>query len=266
MRYQKMPSPGSFAAGQTVTFALPKGPTYNRLDIEMNVDGVPRSVPVSEWGTYIGDIRVLVNGSVRIVWDAAEMVAFLQGYKRVLSDGVLPIMLTQPWARTMQGEDATAYGTNDGVASFNLEIDLKAGNTINKLEVYAEQTAPRPFGPHMTVQRFSTQSSLIGTKEITDIPRGDYNMFSMYVTTDQVDRVEVLANNVQFRDSTKIVRDACLRLRERDPQAGYTHIDFMERNRVGDVMPMLLQDFRLKLDVTAADQNFDIYAISMQAA
>lgn len=266
MRFEKMPAPGTLTAGQTATIQLPKGPTYHSLHIEMNVDGTPRDVPIASWGDYIDDIRVIVNGDIRIVWKASDLVKHLQFFDQVLTPGVLPVLLSQPWARTMGGEDGTAYGTASGVSSFTLEIDLKAGITVNRLEVWAAQTDPQPFGAHMTVQRFSGQSGLVGVKEISDLPRGGYRMFGMHITTAAIDKVEILANNVKVNETTKLLRTSNMNLRGRNPQADMTHIDFIERNRLDDAMPMALQDFRLKLDITAANQNYDIYAVSIQGA
>lgn len=264
-RFEKMPTPQGIGAGQTATVNLPLGPTYERLYIRMNVDTAPaRDVPASEWGDYIGEIRLMVNGDVRIEIEAKDLAA-LNAYHGLQADaGVLPMFLAQPWARTMAGEDGTAYGTASGMASFTLEMDLKPDKTINDLDVYAWQSEPRPFGPHLRIQHFAGQMSMVGVKEISDIPRGAYSMIGLHVTTDKIGRIEVLADNQKLVDSDDVTRKAHQRLAKRKPQNGMTHLDFMDQNRIAELMPMALNDFRVKLDVTEANQNFKIYAVSLQ--
>jgi len=106
--------------------------------------------------------------------------------------------------------------------------------------------------------------ALVGEKEISDIPRGAYNMMALHITTGAIGNVEVLANNRNVHESTTILRGGDQRIIGRVPQAGYTHLDFMTENRLGEALPMVLNDFRLKLDVTAANQTFKILAVSVQ--
>lgn len=266
-RIERMPTPGSIAAGQTATVNLPLGPTYHRLNIRMmatnDVDPVA-DVPVADWGLYIGEIRLMVNGDTRIEIDAADLVKMNQYYGQTLDAGVLPLFLSQPWMRTWQGEDNTAYGTAAGMASFTLEMDLKAGATIGKLEVYAVQSEPKPFGGHLRIQRFSQQMGLQGVKEVSDLPLGAYNMLAMHLSTAAIDKVEILANNVKVIEMDKVIRDAHQKVIERVPQTGMTHIDFLTERRLGEALYMGLTDFRAKLEFTADNVNYKLYAVSMQ--
>lgn len=266
-RIERMPTPGSIAAGQTATVNLPLGPTYHRLNIRMaatnDVDPVA-DVPVADWGLYIGEIRLMVNGDTRIEIDAADLVKMNQYYGQSLDAGVLPLFLSQPWMRTWQGEDNTAYGTAAGMASFTLEMDLKAGATIGKLEVYAVQSEPKPFGGHLRIQRFSQQMGLQGVKEVSDLPLGAYNMLAMHLSTASIDKVEILANNVKVIEMDKVIRNAHQKVIDRVPQTGMTHIDFLTERRLGEALYMGLTDFRAKLEFTADNVNYKLYAVSMQ--
>ncbi|PIE10513.1 MAG: hypothetical protein CSA72_08380 [Rhodobacterales bacterium] len=261
-RFEKLPTPQGIGAGQTATVNLPLGPTYHRLYIRM-ADGTG-DVAAGSWGDNIGEIRLMVNGDVRIEIDAADLEAMNKFYGQEADAGVLPLFLSQPWARTIPGEDNTAYGTAANMATFTLEMDLKPGITIGELSVYAIQSEPKAFGPHLRIQRFSDQMAMIGTKEISDLPRGAYNMLGLHITTDKIDGVEVLADNRQVSETDKVARQAHLRLADRLPQAGFTHLDFIPENRLGEALPMALNDFRVKLDVTAVNQNFKVYAVSVQ--
>jgi hypothetical protein len=266
-RIQKMPTPQGIGAGQTATVNLPIGPTYHRLNIRMNVDAdTARDVPISEWGSYIGEIRLMVNGENKIEIDAADLVSLNKYYGQDLKAGVLPIFLSQPWARTMSGEDTTAYGTASGVSTMTLEIDLKSGIAINELSVYAIQSEAKPFGAHLRIQRFSDQMSLSGTKEISDLPKGTFNLLGLHFTSDKADLVEVLANNVKVHETDKVLRAAHVGVTGRVTQSGFTHVDFMSENRLADVLPMALSDFRVKLDFETAPGSFKIYSLTMRGA
>ena len=261
---KKMPTPLGIGAGQTASVNLPLGLTYERLYIRMNVDGVPRDVPAADWGTYIDEIRLMVDGDSKIQIDAADLVSLNQYYGETPEDGALPIFLSRPWMRTISGEDQTGYGTAQGsVASFSLEMDLKTGITVNSLNVYAVQSPGRPFGPHLRIQRYVHNQGVTGEAEIADIVRGPYAMLALHVNTGAIGDAEILADQRKVHDSDAVIRDAHHAIAGRVPQAGFTHLDFVPENRLAEAMPMALQDFRAKLDFSATG-NFSIYAESVQ--
>ncbi|KKL58314.1 hypothetical protein LCGC14_2226630 [marine sediment metagenome] len=136
--------------------------------------------------------------------------------------------------------------------------------TIGKLDVYAVQSEPKPFGGHLRIQRFSQQMGLQGVKEVSDLPLGAYNMLAMHLSTAAIDKVEILANNVKVIEMDKVIRDAHQKVIERVPQAGMTHIDFLTERRLGEALYMGLTDFRAKLEFTADNVNYKLYAVSMQ--
>jgi len=260
---KKMPTPAGIGAGQTASVNLPLGLTYNMLFIRMNVDAVPRDVPATDWGTYIDEIRLLVDGDATYQITATDLVALNQFYGQTIQDGTLPIFLSRPWMRTIGGEDQTAYGTAGGMASFSIEMDLKTGITINDLDVYAVQSPGRPFGTHLRLQRFVHNQGVIGEAEISDLPRGPYAMAALHVTTASISDLEVQVDNRKVTDTDVAMRAAMAAVVNRAPQAGYTHIDFLTENRLVEAMPMAVSDFRLRATFTAAG-NFSIYAESIR--
>lgn len=265
---KKMPTPLGIGAGQTATVQLPLGLTYHRFYIRMNVDvsGTATDVAVADWGTYIDEIRLIVDGDVKWQMDAADLVKMNQFYGQTMVAGVLPIFLSRPWMRTLGGEDQTAYGTAAGsIDNFAMEIDLKTGITINSLNVYATQSVGVPFGPHLRIQKYVHNQGLTGPAEISNITRGNYSMCALHLNTAAITNVEVEVNNRQWLDFDKAIRNAHYELSGRTVQAGFTHIDFMAENRIGEAMPMNVSDFRLKLDFTATG-NVSIYAESIAPA
>lgn len=265
-RIEKLPTPQGIGVGQTATLNLPLGPTYHRFDLRLKAaasGGTAADVTAANWGNYIDDIRLIVDGDVRIEITAEQLVKRAQFFGYSLQTGVLPLFLSMPWARTMGGEDQTAYGTNGGMSSFTLEVDFKDNVVIGSFRVYAEQSEPMPFGPHLRIQRFAKSFSVIGLEEISDLPRGAYALLGIDVTNTSVGDIEILANNNRVHVSDKAIRESNHKIAKRVKQTGMTHLDFMPQDRVNEAMPMALQDFRVKLDFTTAPGAYDIYMTSI---
>lgn len=266
-RIQKMPTPLGIGAGQTASVQLPLGLTYERLYINLNVDvtGTPTDVAPADWGSYIDEIRLLVDGDTQIQITAADLVKLNNYYGEAMKPGVLPLFLARPWMKTIEGANQTAYGTAGGMSSFALEMDLLDGITVNSLTVYAFQSPGRPYGPHLRIQRYVHNQGVIGEAEISDIRRGAYSMAALHVTTADIEDVEIVLENRKVLETSKIMRAAHYDVADRVPQAGFTHVDFLSENILAGALPMAVSDFRLKADFTATG-NFSIYAESIQGA
>lgn len=263
---KKMPTPLGIGAGQTASVQLPLGLTYERLYIAMNVDSDPaRDVPVSDWGSYIEEIRLLVDGDVKVQITAADLVSLNRYYGQAMKSGVLPLFLARPWMQTIAGQQQTAYGTQGGITSFSLEMDLAEGITINSLNVYAMQSPGRPFGPHLRIQRYVHNQGVVGEAEISDITKGAYSMCALHVTTASIGEVEILWDNRKILEMSPAIRAAHYDVIDRVPQADFTHVDFLSENVLAEALPMAVSDFRLKADFTATG-NFSIYAESVRGA
>ncbi len=262
-RIETLPTPQGVGSNQTATINLPIGPTYQTIFISFaTVDKTPVSMSTLLSGGHVGDIRLVLNGDTRIEIGCSDLIKINDYYGLSDEDGVVALHLRQPWARTISGEESTAYGTATGVASLSLEIDLL--NFPYRLSAAAVVSDPRDFGTHLRIQRFSEDMSLVGVKEISNIPRGAYSMLGLHLTTGAVGNVEVLANNRIVHKTSKIVRGRHQNLANRYPQNDFTHIDFVTEGRMSESLPMALQDFRTKIDVTEQDQTFKIYAFSVQ--
>lgn len=265
-RIKLLPTPQGIGAGQTATLSLPLGSTYHQLDLRLkaHVSGTPVDVAAADWGDFIDDIRLLVDGNSKIEATAEYLVNRAQYYGETLTAGVLPIFLGMPWARTMGGEDQTAYGTAAGMASFTLEVDFKPGVNIGLFKVYAIQSAATQFGAHVAIQRFARSFSSIGVDEVADIPKGAYFISEIDIDDANIDDIDVEADGRIIFETDQAIRDQRHSIAGRVPQTGFTHLDFMAENRVGEVFPMVLRDFRLKLDFTTAPGSYDIYVTSIR--
>ena len=270
---RKMPSLGGIGAGETATLSFPLGLTYHQIMIRMNVDvgdpAVATDVPVEDWGNYIDEIRLDVNGENTFTMSAEALVQMNKHNGAQMIAGVLPIFLSRPWAQTAGGQDQTAYKTAAGVDTFTIEIDQKDGITVNSLEIYARQSAGMlpggqvlAWGPHLRVQRFRKQQGLVGPAEIADIPRNAYHLLALHVDTDKIERAEVVINNTKVVDVDKVTRDASHLFDKRTLVAGHTFLNFDSGGRLLEAMPMAVQDARFKFDFTEAG-NYYLHTVSL---
>jgi len=261
----KMPTPEGIGAGQTATCRLPLGYTYNRLQIRMNAGAVPADVVEADWINNIGEIRLMKDGDAKITIDADDLVAMNKFYGQPSQDGILPIFLARPWARTMGGEDATGYGTNGGIQSLNLEMDLKPGITINELSVHAIQSEPTPWFGHLRIQKITRGIASAGVEEIADLPRGNFVALATHIKSNLITAVEVSRNGKVFQNTDAAVRNFNLKVSGRVPQAAFTHIDFLGENRVDEAVPMDALDFRIKATFSGAPGSTPIYVETLQS-
>lgn len=268
-RLEKLPTPQGIGAGQTATLTLPLGPTYHALLIrcKMAVDTNP-----SSFKDVIGDIRLIADGNTKIEATADYLVKRNQYFGKSMIAGCLPIFLGNPWARTIGGEDLTAYGTAQNVDSLTLEIDLKLLPSI--FEVYAIQSEPKAFGLHTQIRRFARSFSSVGIDEVADLPTGSHNLMGIDIESGAIDKLEVLADGYRVHNSDFVVRAQTLLNSGRVQQSGMTHLDFVRENRIAfpgadgsvsvEAFPMLLNDFRLKLNFNVAPSSYNIYETTIQ--
>lgn len=256
---KKMPTLQGVGAGQTASVTLPLGLTYERLYFYANVDAVPADLPAADFGTYFGEIRILVDGRAVVRINAADLVA-LNAYKGIGTEvGMLPLLLAQPNMRTPEGEDFTGYGTKSGIQSLSVEIDCKAGQTFNTVSLYAHQSAGKPWGSHYQIKKYTVNQGVTGEKEISDIPRAAYSLTALHLVSSAVDSVQVEADQQKVYEAIPNVSNLAQKIAKRTPQAGYTHTDFLTKNRLAGSIPMVLQDFRVRYNFTGTG-NFDLYA------
>lgn len=272
-RLEKLPTPQGIGQNQTATLTLPPGPTYHSLLIRAATAG--GDLTSAQFKDGFGDIRLIADGNTKIEASADYLVKRAHFYNRTVQDGVLPIFLGNPWARTIGGEDLTAYGTQSGVSSLTLEIDIKAWN-FTKLQVYAVQSEPQPFGLHSVIRRFARGFSSVGVDEVADLPTGTHNLMGIDIENADLDGIEVLADGYRVHNSDARIRAQTLSNSGRFQQIGMTHIDFVRENRIAfpnaaggvdvEAFPMLLNDFRMKLDFTTAPGSYNIYETTIQGA
>lgn len=265
--YTQMPNPGSIGAGQTASTRLILGLTHNRIDLRCNaqISAAPKDLAAADWTTIFGDIRIIVNGQTKIEISAQDAVARAQFYGRTLQPGVLPIDLTMPWLRLPGDAQISGYGTT-GLSTMNIEMDIKAGQTVNSLAVYSLQTGPSAWGHHLEIQRYSQNVGVVGQLEISDLPKTPGAlMTAFHFNTSAISLMDVKSNQVNILQSDAATRLNALVCAERVPQSGYTHWDWLDRNAVVDAVTMQVQDFRIRPTFTSTG-NFNLITETIAAS
>lgn len=252
----KMPNGEAIGAGQTAIFKLSKGATYHVLQLRLKHGSPLADATKADFANLIDRLRLKVDGKLK--WDVNGEYLTMRNdfYQRVFKDGVLSIFLSTPWARSIDGEDEYAWGTAD-IQSLTLEIDL-ASNIVNpSLEVYAQQGANKPFGKHIAILEFNETNAVAGKVEIPDIAKGPYSLSAMHIKRSDIEEFEIAINRVTLMEGDKAIHEATC-MDRRDFQAGWFHVDPTHRNRILDLMPLNVTDFRLKL-VTTGQGAMPIY-------
>ncbi|WP_430448737.1 major capsid protein P2 [Rhodophyticola sp.] len=267
---RKMATPLGIVPGETATLNLPLGLTYDRLDIEMNVDvsTVATDVPIANWGDYIDEVRLIVDGQTLYQAEASFMVAYALYHGQALVPGVLPLFLERPWMLTTADQMITSYGTANGtVGSLTMEIDLKAGITVNHLRVWSKRSPPRDWGSHLRLQRHAHNQSVGGEAELQMFSPGPYGMLTMHLDTAAISDLQVISNNRIVKESNALLRAADQATAGRTPQTGYTHVDFLTEDIMTEMLDMRVDDFRLKPTFTGSGPGaVSIYTETLRAA
>lgn len=254
----KMPQTEGLGAGQTAITRLPTGPTYLELGIRYQYDnvGVPTDAGEAQFQADFSRVRVILDEEDIISLTGSQLLALNKYYKRPFIAGQLGLVFARPWARTAAGENELAFGTLD-IQNMSVEVDIAGAATPDNMSVSAVLTEEAPLGRFMTVRSTNYNTGAGGIQEIADFNRGPYNLAAMHIEAATVDDVELLANRKRVFEADRPIAEGFYGDR-RAWQTGYFHVDFQARNRISEGLSMVLQDFRAKINHSAAPGNFEI--------
>jgi hypothetical protein len=261
-----MPGWNGVAATGTATLNLPLGLTYHSL---LSTLGGGAFVLAN-----ISAIRFKINGRQIYVINGTQLNSVNQytGLSAFGADLLLHLMFDRAMLKLRQAVEGTAIGTGapfngDPAAvddlgrslynptpptSFQCEIDI-AGATTPTLSSKAIQSGPSPLGAIIKRRRFNYSPAGAGDYEIADLPRGDAinQIFIFHANIDNVkiERDNFLSFDRTTAENTKIQTDYGVRV----PQAGLWVIDPSEAGNGSEALVSAVQDFRLTLNMSAAD-------------
>jgi hypothetical protein len=185
-------------------------------------------------------IALKINGKEQRVFSAAQLFAINEVNGIAFAPGFLPIFFSEPWRRTVVGEDGLGWGTGD-VATFTVEVDIDAGATSPTLEARAlVDRTNRPLGPIVKWRRFTVPVSATGIVNVTTLPKSDA-YYRLHAFSTLIDDVEVKVDQVEVFKATDAQMRELYAEQGLSVPAALTSIIFDATQRVGDALPMFVQ-------------------------
>lgn len=251
-RPMKLPSMSAVQAGATASLNIPVGPTYRQLFLLYKKAGVDATE--AQMGTDLTKIRLKINGIVRFEISAADYIKLIKDQGFTINAGELPIFLSRPTARTPQLEEDGAWGTAN-VGTFTLEVDIASGAGTITLEAAAWTTADRrPLNGIIQLLPYTFQAATGGQFEVSTLPRGNGDLWSLYLFTSNTTGFEMEIDGVKISDAPMSVITNSRKWTGRVPQAGLFVFEPTWLDRGEDRIPLAgAQDFRVKLTLSGAE-------------
>lgn len=253
----------SVAAGSTATLELPVGEfTYHSLQLLYGTTtvGGPNEANMR---AEVNEVRIIIAGKVQRVFSAAELFDALNGPNGiVVSDGFLPIFFSEPWRRSVNGEEALAWGTND-IPPIFIEVDIDAAATNPTLSARIEvDRTRRNLGPIKKVRRFTVPAAAVGLHNLTTLPRIDaYQRLHAFSTV--IDDIRIVLDGSDVWDLTDGQARELYQQKGFTDIAAVTSVMFDHTQRAADVQEMRLvlpngrgvkqrSEFRIDFNMSAA--------------
>lgn len=249
---RKLPAANVVAAGGTSTFQVPLGPTYRSYELRPTIAGV--GATEAQMAAQISKVRMLINGIARIDVSAANLIKDCHNYYGyTIDDGVLPILLSRPYARTMVGEENLCIGTAN-VDTLTIEVDLIVGATIDGLSLQSVYTPEsRDLGAMIQILTNTVTTAAAGQVEVSSLPRSNGHLIAMHFNGAIVTALDVELDSVNHFDADLVTLAAVQKRTGRVPQASTNHIEATFLDRFDDVWPLQnVQDFRVKMTASGA--------------
>jgi hypothetical protein len=275
----RLPSFRSVTAGSPSAIVMPLGVTYESINLRFTIAGVPATA--AEIANQVTKVKATIDGDSKIDASATELLAILNfwnsryGMTNVI-EGVLRVGLSRPFDQEIDAQDGPAWGcavgVPGGVNSFNLEVTLGAGATIDGIEGFAEVTRPTPLGRHLVIRRISDNQAAAGDRVMADWPRLDTDVAWYAIHIDKAGGTGNPIREVQLKIDQKDEIERCAYGHIRSTfqrygltqQTGFTHIPFARRGRPLEALPAVFQDGRLTLGTAAALGNFNLLIESLE--
>lgn len=254
-RHEPTRSFNAVGAGQTATLNLPPDGIYHKLMLHYAESGTAANSATVI--AALDELRLIVNGKVQRRMTGEDLLAINAYHGKGYTAGQLPIFFSEPWRRTVQGEDALAWGMGD-VETFQLEVDIASGRTGPTLAATSvKDIAVANMGPIVKWRKYTVPVSAVGTVNIDDFDRRD-TQYAFHCKSTDIDHVRVELDREIIIDTDVATLEDTGDDQGFSWQSGWTHIDFNDTRRVGDGLPMIdaagqrKRDFLVNFDMSAA--------------
>lgn len=246
-----LPSLLGVVAGSTAVLNIPKGPTYEKINLVVSGSGgVPLTIALMK------NLQLKLNGQVVQEYATGQELQDINDYyNRPKTDGVLTFFFRRPELDNNIQRLAPGLGTAD-LSDISIQFDVDATVTGATVTASARVSAPQPLGIFTKVKRFPRNFGAGGDQEIDTIPKGP-NIFAMHVwkDADDITNAAVDLNSVRIHEATAALEEADAKEFGRAPVAKYRHIDFNLNDDLGESLATNKNDdFRTKLTMTTGGQ------------
>lgn len=141
----KFPNFNSVGSNQRATLDVPLGVAYHDISINVTDGGV--DMTIAQMKARIDSIIIKIDGKAVQEWTPTTLDALnsTNGAKYAAINGWLTLYFSEPWNRTMEGEERGAWGT-DGIKTFVIEVKFNAAAVAPGIVAwYNAEEANRPF-------------------------------------------------------------------------------------------------------------------------
>ncbi|MEY2878328.1 MAG: Viral coat protein N-terminal domain [Verrucomicrobiota bacterium] len=143
---QKLPDPtGNIVSNGKATFLIPKGVSLHDVTFHFQDNAV--DMTVAQMKARVDSIVLKVSGKAVREWTPTtlDIANATNGAQYAASNGYLRDYYSEPWRRTIEGEERNAMGTQ-GVGDITYEVKFNNAAVVPFVEAYATiETADRPF-------------------------------------------------------------------------------------------------------------------------
>lgn len=235
-----LPSFQAVAAGQTATVDLPTNGTYHSLLVKYST-ATAGGATQANMEAELTEIRIKVNGKVQRRFTAEELFDINVYHGQTIETGKLQIYFSEPWLRTVQGEDALAWGMAD-VSTFQVEVDIDAGATSPALGISAVWTKDaRNMGPIVKWRKFVVPVAATGIVNVSTLPKSD-SYYAIHSKSANIADVEVKVDQETRFEGTLSDVQAVQKNYGKVPVTGWFHTDFRYTNRASDALAMVSKE------------------------
>jgi hypothetical protein len=259
------PQPSASARCQ---MTIPKGTTLLNVDLYFSVGAT--AATKAQIVAQVANIKLTVNSKTKFELTGAQAVAREEFYRTGSvspgDNGILPLTFHRPWMQTenesvsgFSNQDGPAWGTV-GLNSVQIEVTMaSAAVTIDTLRAWVSQSGPEQLGKHVTVLKHLDTFASASEQRITQLPRGTgLQLYALHITSSAITSLRIVADRTEILNATRAVLHHNLLNAGRTVQTGYTHIDFVNRNRHSDALTMNMAEFDLYITWSGAPGAFSI--------
>ncbi|MGH0003927.1 major capsid protein P2 [Pseudovibrio ascidiaceicola] len=228
--------------GEKATVTLPTDRRYHKIIFEYKTGTSRGSRATME--AAVKNIRVMLNGVPQWELSAKELFAILEIKGVTISSGIIPLNFSEPWRRTPNGEDATAWALQGKASSFQIEVELDAGASNPGIKCYAEyDNVDAP----LLIKKFTrsqVQVSTTGILTVDQIPNlGDIHaMYGFEKEAGDIKSVKIERNGYVAYDLPRAIAGEALRTHGGAVVNDVFAVRFDRTERIGHFLKLTKQD------------------------